>query len=183
MSGNTLARYNGLAISLHWVSAILVLVAITLIEIKGWFPKGSALRDGVKLWHYQAGALVLLATLLRVIWLVVSRRPEPVAPKGSMERILGASAHGLLYLLLLALPLSGVMILIAAGNPVTLLGWDLPIWTEGVRDTAKAVKKLHELFGNAIIGLVIFHVAAALWHQFVRRDGLMLRMMPERMQS
>lgn len=173
-------RYNGLAISLHWLSALLVLVAITLIEIKGWFPKGSALRDGVKLWHFQAGALVLLATLLRVFWLFASRRPEPVVPKGSMERILGASAHGLLYLLLLALPVSGVMILIAAGNPVSLLGWDLPVWTEGVRDTAKSIKKVHELFGNAIIALVAFHVAAALWHQFVRRDGLMLRMMPER---
>lgn len=180
MKNNPPLRYNALSISLHWLSAVLVLVAITLIEIKGWFPKGSLIRDGIKHWHFQVGALVLIATGFRLCWLLLSQRPEPVAPKGSLERHLGAAAHGLLYLLLLVLPLSGGMILIAAGNPVSLLGLNLPVWLEGSRDTAKAIKKIHELFGNAMIALVLLHVAAALWHQFSRRDGLMLRMLPLR---
>ena len=177
---NSPLRYNGMSITLHWLSAVLVLLAITLIEIKGWFPKGSPLRDGVKYWHFQVGAVLLLATGFRLLWLLLSQRPEPVAPIGSMERRLGAAAHGVLYLLLLALPLSGGMILIAAGNPISLLGWNLPVWLEGSRDTAKAIKKVHELFGNAMIAMVLLHVAAALWHQFSRRDGLMLRMLPRK---
>jgi cytochrome b561 len=174
------SRYNGLAISLHWLSAVLVIGAILLIEAKGWFPKGSEMRDAVKLWHFQIGAIVLLATALRVFWVFSSRRPAPIAAKGSLERRLGAAAHGLLYLLLLALPLSGVMILIAAGDPVSLLGFSLPVSPDGTRVAAKSVKKIHALFGNAMIAMIVVHLAAALWHQFARRDGLMQRMLPQR---
>jgi cytochrome b561 len=173
-------RYNTLSIGLHWLSALLVIAAIVLIEMKGWFPKSSPLRDGVKLWHFQIGATVLLVTLLRLFCMLTSSRPAPVAPKGSLAQRLGASAHGLLYLLLLLLPLSGVMILVAAGKPVSLLSFDLPVWSEESRDTAKSIKKLHELFGNAMIALILVHAAAAVWHQFVRKDGLMQRMLPRR---
>lgn len=177
---NVPQRYNALAIGLHWLSALLVIAAIVLIEMKGWFPKSSPLRDGVKLWHFQIGAMVLLATVLRVFCLLLGSRPAPVAPRGSLAQRLGASAHSLLYLLLLLLPLSGVMILIAAGKPVSLLAFDLPIWSEENRDTAKSIKKLHELFGNALIALILVHAAAAVWHQFVRKDGLLQRMLPRR---
>ncbi|MDQ5905328.1 MAG: superoxide oxidase [Pseudomonadota bacterium] len=182
MNTNNLSptRYNGLAISLHWLSAILVIGAILLIETKGWFPKGSELRDAVRSWHFQVGAIVLLATAVRVLWMLAARRPEPIAAKGSLERRLGASAHGLLYLLLLALPLSGAMILIAAGNPVSLLGWPLPVSLDGTKEAAKSVKKIHELFGNAMIAMIALHLVAALWHQFARKDGLMQRMLPQR---
>lgn len=173
-----LLRYSAFSIGLHWLSAILVIGAIVLIEMKGWFPKSSPLRDGVKLWHFQIGATVFLATIFRVLCLLVFPRPASVAAKGSLEYRLGVSAHGVLYLLLLLLPISGAMILVAAGKPVSLLAFDLPVWTEESRDTAKAIKKLHELFGNVMIAVVLMHAAAAVWHQFVRKDGLMRRMLP-----
>lgn len=173
------SRYNGLSIGVHWLSAVLVLGTIALIEMKGWFPKDSPLRDGVKLWHFQLGAIVLLATVIRFVCLLAGRRPEPVAAKGSLERRLGASAHGLLYLLLLALPVSGAMILIAGGKPVSLLSWPLPVWADGSREAAKSVKSIHEFLGNAMIALIALHFLAALWHQFIRRDGLMQRMLPQ----
>ncbi|MFA7291670.1 MAG: cytochrome b [Rhodocyclaceae bacterium] len=176
----TSRRYSGLTISLHWLSAALVLGAIALIEMKGWFPKNSPLRDSVRLWHFQLGAIVLLATVVRFACLLRGSRPEPVAAKGSLERRLGASAHGLLYLLLLVLPLSGAMVLIAAGKPVSLLGLALPVWADGSREAAKGVKSIHEFFGNLMIMMVLLHFLAALWHQFLRRDRVMLRMLPWR---
>lgn len=172
------ARYDNLAIGLHWLSAALVLAAIALIEIKGWFPKAGGLRDGVKLWHFQVGALVLLATCCRVVWLALARRPAPLAPRGSRQARLVAAAHGLLYLLLLALPLSGLAVLFVAGKPVALFGWELPVWVEGGKAAAKGVKRLHETIGNLLILLIAGHAAAALWHQFVRRDGGLGRMLP-----
>lgn len=173
-------RYNALTISLHWLSAVLVLGAIALIEMKGWFPKDNPLRDGVKLWHFQVGAIVLLATLIRFACLLLGRRPEPVAAKGSLERRLGAAAHGLLYLLLLALPVSGLLVLIVAGKPVSLFGWSLPVSPEGGKEAAKGIKSIHEFFGNAMIAMIALHLLAALWHQFFRRDGLIQRMLPQR---
>ncbi|MBI2306224.1 MAG: cytochrome b/b6 domain-containing protein [Rhodocyclales bacterium] len=172
------ARYDNLAIGLHWLSAVLVLAALALIEGKGWFPKAGGLRDGVKLWHFQVGALVLLATACRIGWLFVSRRPSPAAPRGSRQARLAAAAHALLYLLLLALPLSGLALLFVAGKPVSLFGWELPLWAEGGKAAAKGVKRLHESAGNLMIVLVAAHVAAALWHRFVRRDGVLARMLP-----
>lgn len=173
-------RYNALAISLHWLSALLVLLAIVLIEMKGGFPKGSGLRDEVRFWHYQVGAIVLLATACRVLWQLVSQRPQAHAAAGSVERRFGVVAHGALYLLLLAVPLSGVMVLIAAGKPVDLLSWPLPVSSDGSKVAAKGAKSIHEFFGNTMIGMVALHLLAALWHQFLRRDGLMLRMLPRR---
>lgn len=178
-TGASRMRYDNLAIGLHWLSAGLVLAAIALIESKGWFPKEGGWRDGVKLWHFQIGALVLLATAGRIGWLFLSRRPPPLAPRGSRQARLAAAAHGLLYLLLLAMPASGVALLIVAGKPFTLLGWELPVWAEGSRVLAKVVKRLHETAGNLMIALVTAHAAAALWHQFVRCDGGLARMLPQ----
>ncbi|MFC5300901.1 cytochrome b [Azospira restricta] len=174
------ARYDRVAIGLHWLSALLVLAAIALIEVKGWFPRGDALRDGVKLWHFQLGVLVLLATCCRIAWRAAGRRPEPAAPRGSRQARLAAAAHGVLYLLLLALPLSGLAVLVAAGKPVSLFGWELPLWAEGSKAAAKTAKRLHETAGNLMIALVAAHVGAALWHRFVRRDGVLARMLPAR---
>ncbi|MCP5268775.1 MAG: cytochrome b [Zoogloeaceae bacterium] len=175
-----LPPYDGLAISLHWLSAVLVLGAIVLVESKAWFPKGSALRDAVKLWHFQIGAVVFLATLLRVLWLVVSRKPVPLPARSRRERYLGNVVHGLLYLLLLVLPLSGGMVLIAAGKPVNLLGMPLPVWADGGRDLARGIKTVHEFFGSLMIVLVALHVGAALWHHHVRRDRVLQGMLPGR---
>lgn len=176
-------RYGSLTIGLHWLSAALVVGAIALIEMKGWFPKDSALRESVKLWHFQLGAVVLVATVLRFSCLVFGCRPGPMVGKGNLERRLATFSHGALYLLLLILPVSGLLILIAAGKPVTLIGLPLPVWGDGSRAVAKSVKAMHELFGNAMIMMIALHFVAALWHQFVRRDGLMLRMMPKRVQQ
>jgi cytochrome b561 len=86
----------------------------------------------------------------------------------------------LLYLLLLALPVSGLLVLIVAGKPVSLFGWSLPVSLEGGKEAAKGIKSIHELFGNAMIAMIALHFLAALWHQFFRRDGLMQRMLPQR---
>jgi cytochrome b561 len=56
----------------------------------------------------------------------------------------------------------------------------LPVSLDGTKEAAKSVKKIHELFGNAMIAMIVLHLVAALWHQFARKDGLMQRMLPQR---
>lgn len=170
------ARYSAPVVGLHWLTAVLVVLAIALIETKGVFPKGDPWRDAFKMLHFQLGTMVLLMTFLRVASLLFLPRPEPLAPAGSLERRAGAAVHGVLYLFLLALPVSGILFLIATGKPISLLGWPLPVWVDGSKQIAKPYKEIHELLGNVMIGLVALHAAAALWHQFVRRDGLLHRM-------
>lgn len=172
-------RYDAVSIALHWVTAVLVVVVIALIELKGWFPKGSMLRDAMKFWHFQLGAFVLLLGGMRLIWALLAARPEPLAAPGSLERRLGAIAHGALYLALFLLPLSGLIILIIAGKPVAVFGIDLPVRVPGDRPVAKAVEEVHEFFGNAMMALIGLHAAAALWHHYLRRDATLTRMLPK----
>jgi cytochrome b561 len=126
--------------------------------------------------HVEAGIAVLALTLPRLALMPLFRKPLPIARQGCMANRLGASVHGLLYLLLLLLPASGMLKLLAAGNPASIFGWPVPAWADGSRQMARPFKAIHELLGNVMIGVASLHAAAALWHQFVRRDGLMRRM-------
>ncbi len=179
-SNSTTPRYGSLSIFLHWLTAVLVGAAIVAIELKGWFPKGSELRESAKFWHFQLGALVLLISVARLAWSLCVRGPEPLAPRGSMAHRLGVAAHAALYVLLLVLPASGLVMLVVAGKPVSLLGFDLPVSVPGDRPLAKGIEEIHEFLGNAMMVLIGLHAAAALWHEYVWRDGTLRRMLPQR---
>jgi cytochrome b561 len=124
------SRYDALSMALHWLSAALVLIALALIEMKGVFGKGGG-RDLVKLLHYQAGALVVMVTVFRLGWCAVRHAPKAPAAPGGVEEYVGRMVHWGLYAALLAVPVAGVVALLAAGKPTILLGIDLPVWIDG----------------------------------------------------
>lgn len=170
-------RYDRLSMALHWLSAGAVLLAIALIEFKGVFGKGAG-REMIKLAHYQAGALVLALTTMRVVWSLKRARIAPLETETPTDRVLAKIVHGGLYVALLAVPVAGVLSLLAAGKPVVLLGIDLPVWSEGGKTLAKSFKRFHESLANGMLALLFLHVGAALWHRHVRRDAVMHRMLP-----
>ncbi|TXG86380.1 MAG: cytochrome b [Rhodocyclaceae bacterium] len=171
------SRYDALSMALHWLSAALVLIALALIEMKGAFGKGGG-RDLVKLLHYQAGALVVMVTVFRLGWCTVRRAPKASVAPGGVEEYVGRMVHWGLYAALLAVPVAGVVALLAAGKPTVLLGIDLPVWIDGGKAVAKRYKHYHESVANGMIALLVLHVGAALWHRYVRRDAVMQRMLP-----
>jgi len=171
-------RYGAAMIGLHWLSALLVIGAIALIESHEWFPRGDPMRTLFVHWHFHLGVLVLVLSVLRLASRLGGSRPESLSPAGSLARRAEGLVHGLFYVLLLALPLSGLAFLYMGGRPVTLFGWELPLMAAGGKEVAKPAKEIHELMGNAMIFLILLHVAAAVWHQRVLRDGLLQRMLP-----
>lgn len=170
-------RYDRLSMALHWLSAAMVLLAIALIEFKGAFGRGAG-REAMKLAHYQAGAMVLVLTAMRVVWSLQRAQVAPLATETPAERILARIVHGALYVVLLAVPLAGVLSLLATGKPVMLLGVEFPVWSEGGKALAKSIKRIHESLANGMIALLFLHVGGALWHRYVRHDGVMHRMLP-----
>jgi cytochrome b561 len=170
-------RYSAPAIALHWLLALM---------IAGSFVVGLVMTDmafsptRLKLfnWHKWAGVVILALSALRLAWRLFHAPPAPLAAPAWQQRAAHA-AHGALYVLFFAVPLAGWAYTSAAGFPVVLFAvLPLPDFVPVNRELAETLKTAHHLFAYALAAMVLLHVVAALKHQFIDRDGLMLRMMP-----
>jgi len=136
-------------------------------------------------WHKWAGVTILALSLLRLVWRITHRPPAlPRAMERAMpvwQKAAHHATHHLLYVLFFAVPLIGWAYSSAAGFPIVFLGvWQLPDFVPVSKELAEAIKPWHELSAYAMAGLVVVHVAAALKHQFIDRDGLLQRMLPSK---
>jgi cytochrome b561 len=176
-------RYDAPAQALHWLTALLILGAWGLALLLDGMPKGpdKAFWMGV---HKSAGVTVIALVFLRAAWRVIS--PPPPAQE-NMPPLMHAAAqgtHAALYILMLILPLSGVLMSQAGGRGVEFWGlFALPNLVDPDKEFAHVLKESHELLANLLLGLVLLHAAAAIYHQHVLKDGLMARMLPGRFRS
>jgi cytochrome b561 len=171
-------RYTLTAIGLHWLLALLILGTIGLGLVMTDLPL-SPTRLRLYNQHKWAGATVLALTLLRLGWRL-GHRPPPLQLAGWQRRAAPAT-HALLYGLALAVPLVGWAYSSAAGFPLVWFGvLPLPDWVPVDRELAAVLKLAHRALAYALAALVALHVAAALHHQFILRDGLLRRMWPSR---
>ena len=86
--------------------------------------------------------------------------------------------HGALYLLMIAMPLGGWLILSASGKPIPFFGLELPALVAENQALADQVKEIHEIGGTAGYWLIGLHAAAALFHHYIQRDNTLRRMWP-----
>ena len=175
-------RYTRTAMLLHWLMGIAL---VTLFGVGLYMADLPFSPQRLKLynWHKWAGVSILVLSLLRLVWRLVHRPPHlPERVQKAMPRwqqLAHHGAHHLLYLLFFAVPLLGWAYSSAAGFPIVFLGlWQLPDFIAASPELADALKPLHKLSAFAMAALVAVHVAAALKHHFVDRDGLLLRMLP-----
>jgi cytochrome b561 len=162
-------RYGAIAASIHWLSAL----AIILMLVSG-LVMGEE-KDLVPLmlpWHATLGVVVGVLTLFRIVWwLAFDRLPRPVEGMSQMQEWAARLVHLGLYVAMLVMVASGIATLALSGGPEAVFsGGPLPDFDDVPPFGA------HELVSRLLIGLVIAHVGAALFHQFVRRDGLIGRM-------
>jgi cytochrome b561 len=139
-------------------------------------------------WHKSFGFVVLALAGLRLAWRVAN--PSPRLPDGMAwyEQLAAKLGHAGLYAVMLLLPLSGWLMVSASpwGIPTVLFGSipvpHLPVPAQlGDKAAAEAtLKGVHELLSNLLLVLVLLHVAAALKHHFINRDGVLLRMFSTR---
>jgi cytochrome b561 len=174
-------RYDGVAQSLHWLVAALAVAVATLGLLIPEAPRGSGWRDFVLLWHRSIGMAILLAMVLRIVWRT-GHKPPPLPPTlRPIEAFLAHATHGLLYFAFLAMPLAGYLNTAASGHSLSLFGLVAipPLVPENER-LAQIAIGLHLVGQFAVYGFVALHVAAALMHGVIRRDGVFSRMLPGR---
>lgn len=171
-------RYGWPLIGLHWLTLLLIAVVYAAAELSDALPKGSAGRESTRAAHEMLGLIVFGAVWLRLLLRVVSVAPAIVPAPPRWQATLATLVHLMLYGLLIALPLSGWLMLSAAGKPVPFFGWELPALMAPSRQLARTVKDVHEAISSAGYVLIGLHAAAALYHHYVARDNTLRLMWP-----
>jgi cytochrome b561 len=175
---NTAARYGLFSIGLHWLVALLFVAVYAFIELRELYPKGSDPREAMKAWHFMLGMLVFVLVWPRLAARVAGPtpaiRPEP---PGWMQ-LAAKVGHLALYALMIGMPLTGWLTLSAAGKPIPFFGLELPALIGENKELGKQLKELHETVGTLGYYLIGLHVAAALYHRFLKHDNTVSRMLP-----
>lgn len=172
-------KYTKTAIVLHWLIALLIIAAfalgVTMVDIPGLTPTKLKYFS----WHKWLGVTILALATVRLLWRLTHPAPALPASIPSWQVKVSGVLHGLLYLLMFAIPLSGYFYSLAAGVPVTYLGiWPMPVLIEPNPEWKPVLKALHYWLNMTLLTAVVLHVGAALKHHFIDRDGVLKRMLP-----
>ena len=173
-------NYGRLSICLHWLAAILIVAVYAMIELRGLWPKGTPIRDGMKSLHFMLCLSVFVLVWARLALRVMQPTPriEPAPP--AWQHALATVVHWALYLFMIGMPLGGWIVLSAAGKPVPFFGLELPPLVAPDKALAKSVEEIHETVGKVGYALIGLHAVAALFHHHVMKDNTLTRMLPRR---
>ena len=172
-------RYTRPAILFHWLIALLIIGAFTLGLVMTDIPGITPTKLKYYSWHKWAGVTVLLLATLRLLWRLASHAPAYPDSMKRWEKQAANHLHLLLYLLMFAVPLSGYFYTLSAGVPVVYFGvFQLPLLIDANADLKPLLKEVHYWLNMGLAGAVGLHIAAALKHAFIDRDGVMKRMLP-----
>ena len=169
-------RYDALSIFFHWATAALVVVQFAGAWTIDFFPSGP-LRVDARSFHITVGAVLAALLVARLAWRATRGRRLPLADKGILN-VVAKGTHWGLYGLLLAMVFVGVFLAWVRGDNLWNV-FTIPAFDPGNRVLRHDVQELHATIGWVIAGLVGLHAAAALFHGYVWRDGVLARMLPE----
>ena len=174
---NDARSWGVLSIGLHWLTFVLVLgmafVGLLMVDMAS-----SPAKIQVYALHKSFGLTVLALTALRLLWRLAGRTPQPVAGTAAWQHRLAQASHGALYLLLLAVPLSGWWFNSAAGFGLRWFALlPLPRLTSFDPATKALARATHESLFYLLASVVLLHAAAALWHHYRLGDRTLSRML------
>ncbi len=172
--------YTRTAKALHWLMAVLIFGLLAL----GFYMQGLPLSpEKLKLysWHKWAGVTAFALVLVRLAWRAAHPPPPLPATMSKPMRFAAHAGHALLYLLMIAIPLSGWLMSSAKGVQTVWFGV-LPIPDLLAKDKALGdlLAIVHKTLNLVFVAVIAGHVAAALKHHFIDRDDILARMLPDR---
>ena len=178
MRRNTPERWGSVSIGLHWTIAALVLLvqvpAGLTMEAVGRGP----LQDLLYNVHKTNGLVIFTLAVIRLAWRWSHPVPALPADLPDWQRIAARTSHTLLYLLLFLMPISGFLYTALGGFPVPLFGlYDLARLVPENKPAGEFFKLVHLTLQYVLYAVAALHVAGALQHHFVRRDGVLRRML------
>ncbi|HVS76248.1 MAG TPA: cytochrome b [Steroidobacteraceae bacterium] len=169
------ARYDGVSVLLHWITAALVVILWALGQTIDWFPKGAP-RIDARSTHFLFGVILGIVLLVRVGWRASAGRSLPLADPG-WAGILAKAVHYGLYLMLGATVVLGIFNAWQRGDVVFNL-FTIPKFAPGDAALKHTLEELHGDFADVVLIVAGLHAAAALVHHYLLRDSVLRRMWP-----
>lgn len=172
------SRYSGLQITLHWLVFLLVVTAYCAMEFRGFAPRSY--RPYFNIVHVSCGISILVLMVARLLVRLTSPTP-PIVPKPKpMMTGLAHLGHLAIYLLFIALPVIGLLMMWFRGNNWIAFGIVMPHAAEANFDLVDMLKAYHITLATLGYYLIALHALAALMHHYVWKDNTLLRMMPKK---
>ncbi len=175
---NTNTQWGTIQQAFHWIVVVAVLCQLAVGFIFADLSPQSLLRASLFPIHTSLGLSILGLMLARLLWR--GANPVPALPDTlrPWQKRLARANHGLLYLLLIGLPMGGYLLVSAHGHSIPFFGHELPPVIPENKPLQGTALFLHVTGAFILIGLVALHVAAALRHEWLLKDGVLRRMAP-----
>ncbi|MBS0333704.1 MAG: cytochrome b [Proteobacteria bacterium] len=174
----TPARFDRVSVTLHWATVLVIVWMFASAWAIG-LAAGPAGAQRMLAVHRSLGVVLWLVTLARLTWrLRFAQTPPLPADLPAVQKLAARLNEAALYAILLIQPLSGLAQSLARGKPFVLFGLQVPRLMARDKSAAGLFHDIHELAADLLIGLVVLHVGAALFHGLVRRDGVLGAMLP-----
>nr|WP_111298716.1 cytochrome b [Paracoccus saliphilus] len=173
--------YGTTARVLHWIvaAAVLAMIPAGLIMVRDGLDRG--LQDVLFIFHKNLGSILIPIVALRVIWRITHPAPPLPATLPAWQRRAARGSHLALYVLMVALPLSGYVRVRAGGFPIEGLdALGLPALVGRSKSLAEVASTVHAVAAFALIAVLAVHLGAALHHALIRQDGVWGRIWPPR---
>ena len=174
---NTAERYGAVTIWLHWLTALAILAMLATAAGAWAAPDRPSIVAWLRL-HGGIGMLIWLLAAARIAWHVTERRPRALAESAALHALARTVQVAMLVLIAFQL-LSGPIDVWTGGWPIDIFGWvsvPSPIGT-ALKPWHDTIGTLHRYSGYAIAALLTLHIAAAVYHALIRRDGVLPRML------
>jgi cytochrome b561 len=170
-------RWGAAAKLFHWLTALLIIIAGVIGLLMGDM-KPSMSKINVFALHKSIGLTVLALFALRLLWRLIDRRPRD-EPAPRWQQWAAHATHGVLYLLIAAIPLSGWLFNSLSGYPLQWFKqFNVPALAAKNDAAAELALDVHEYLFWTLVVVLAFHVAAALKHHLLDRDNVLRRMLP-----
>lgn len=173
-------RYDGVARAFHWlIVAMLVVQYSVALLLASILPKSA--EDTLVAWHFSMGSSVCVVMLARLAWRLTHPPPPPPTDLPPGLRLLSRATHWTFYAVFIVLPVLGWAAASAHGARVKLAGLiPLPLLVPKDDPFGKAMQTVHPAIAITLLAVIALHVAGALYHAVIKRDGVLRRMLPGR---
>ncbi|MDR3100824.1 MAG: cytochrome b [Paraburkholderia sp.] len=172
-------RYSGVAMLLHWLVAALIVWGFALGWVMTDIPGITPTKLRYFSWHKWIGVTVLALVLVRILWRATHRSPALPGAMPGWERGAAHAGHFALYVLMVAIPMTGYLYSSAAGIQVVYLGiWPLPTIIGPDKALKGALRLVHVALNYTLLAVVVLHVLAVVKHQLIDRQNILARMLP-----
>lgn len=172
--------YSATAKTLHWLMAVAILSALPIGIMLDKVPEG-AFQNTLYDIHRSLGSVILLLAVIRLSYRLIHGAPEADPTLAPHERVLSHFVHVALYVMMIAVPIGGWAATSAYGAPIYVFWlFELPPILGKDEKLAETLFGLHKAGALTMGALILLHLAGVVMHAFIKRDGVVARMMPGR---